>query len=166
MYTYMLQRLDSNYSVIHSLDGYDEISLTSNFKVSTIKGERIYTPAELSLTKCVESDLYGGSTIAEASELFDSVLQNRATKAQIDAVIANDAEGVGLFRSEFLYMDGNKLPTEDEQFEAYKKVVQGLQGKRVIIRTLDVGGDKEIPYLNITSSICRVYDIKERGDVL
>ncbi len=61
----------------------------------------------------------------------------------------NDGEGVGLFRSEFLYMDRESLPTEDQQFEAYREVVEGLSGKPVVIRTLDVGGDKEIPYLNM-----------------
>ena len=58
-------------------------------------------------------------------------------------------EGVGLFRSEFLFMDNTKMPTEDEQFAAYKEAAETLGGKPVIIRTLDVGGDKDIPYLNI-----------------
>ena len=60
-----------------------------------------------------------------------------------------DGEGVGLFRSEFLFMDNTKMPTEDEQFAAYKEAAETLGGKPVIIRTLDVGGDKDIPYLNI-----------------
>ncbi len=66
-----------------------------------------------------------------------------------DKVIECDGEGVGLFRTEFLFMDRSNVPTEDEQFEAYKTVAQKLEGKPVIIRTLDVGGDKEIPYLNL-----------------
>ncbi|MGL6174708.1 MAG: phosphoenolpyruvate--protein phosphotransferase, partial [Cellulosilyticaceae bacterium] len=74
---------------------------------------------------------------------------NIGSPNDLDAVLENDAEGVGLFRSEFLYMDSEQLPTEEEQFGAYKKVLEGMNGKRVIIRTLDVGGDKEIPYLNI-----------------
>ncbi|MHC1750040.1 MAG: phosphoenolpyruvate--protein phosphotransferase [Cellulosilyticaceae bacterium] len=73
---------------------------------------------------------------------------NIGSPADIKGVLANDAKGVGLFRSEFLYMDGDALPTEEEQFEAYKKVLEAMED-RVIIRTLDVGGDKEIPYLNI-----------------
>lgn len=60
-----------------------------------------------------------------------------------------DAEGIGLFRTEFLFMDRETIPTEEEQFEAYKSVASKLQGKSVIIRTLDIGGDKEIPYLGI-----------------
>lgn len=68
-----------------------------------------------------------------------------------DAKLAmdNDAEGVGLFRTEFLYMDSDRPPTEEEQFEAYKKVALTMKGKPVVIRTLDIGGDKDISYFNI-----------------
>ncbi|HJB48271.1 MAG TPA: phosphoenolpyruvate--protein phosphotransferase [Candidatus Olsenella excrementigallinarum] len=68
-----------------------------------------------------------------------------------DANVAaeHDCEGVGLFRSEFLFMDAKELPSEDEQFAAYQKVALRMKGQPVIIRTLDVGGDKEIPYLNL-----------------
>lgn len=66
-----------------------------------------------------------------------------------DDVVNRDGEGVGLFRTEFLFMDRNQMPTEEEQFKAYKEVAEKLQGKPVIIRTLDVGGDKEIAYLDL-----------------
>lgn len=64
-------------------------------------------------------------------------------------VIECDGEGIGLFRTEFLFMDRPQVPTEEEQFTAYKKVAESLEGKPVIIRTLDIGGDKEIPYLGL-----------------
>lgn len=64
-------------------------------------------------------------------------------------VVECDGEGIGLFRTEFLFMDRPQVPTEDEQFEAYKQVAETLAGKPVIIRTLDIGGDKEIPYLGL-----------------
>lgn len=67
-----------------------------------------------------------------------------------NAAAEHDAEGVGLFRSEFLFMDAKELPSEDEQFYAYQKVALRMKDKPVIIRTLDVGGDKEIPYLHLT----------------
>lgn len=67
-----------------------------------------------------------------------------------DAVLSKDGEGVGLFRTEFLYMDSSSIPTEEEQFEAYKKTVLKLGNKPLIIRTLDVGGDKDIPYLGLS----------------
>ncbi|MDY2788347.1 MAG: phosphoenolpyruvate--protein phosphotransferase, partial [Atopobium sp.] len=68
-----------------------------------------------------------------------------------DANVAaeHDTEGIGLFRSEFLFMDASELPSEDEQFAAYQKVALRMKGMPIIIRTLDVGGDKEIPYLNL-----------------
>lgn len=74
---------------------------------------------------------------------------NIGSPNDVEAVNKNDGEGVGLFRSEFLYMDRDQLPTEEEQFTAYRQAVEGLAGKPVIIRTLDVGGDKNIPYLNM-----------------
>lgn len=74
---------------------------------------------------------------------------NIGTPKDCDSVLEGDGEGVGLFRTEFLFMDRTSVPTEEEQFEAYKAVAQKLHGRPVIIRTLDVGGDKEIPYLHL-----------------
>ena len=77
------------------------------------------------------------------------VVANIGTPKDMDAVIENGAEGVGLFRSEFLYMDSENMPTEEEQFETYKAVLEKAEGKRVIVRTLDIGGDKDLKYLNL-----------------
>ncbi|MCT8137158.1 phosphoenolpyruvate--protein phosphotransferase [Anaerobacillus sp. CMMVII] len=74
---------------------------------------------------------------------------NIGTPADLEGVINNGAEGIGLYRTEFLYMGRDKLPTEEEQFEAYKTVVEKMAGKPVVIRTLDIGGDKELPYLDL-----------------
>ncbi|NNG66294.1 phosphoenolpyruvate--protein phosphotransferase [Caldanaerobacter subterraneus] len=74
---------------------------------------------------------------------------NIGTPKDIASALANGAEGVGLFRTEFLYMDRNSLPSEEEQFEAYKEVVEKMGGRPVTIRTLDIGGDKELPYLGM-----------------
>jgi phosphotransferase system enzyme I (PtsI) len=74
---------------------------------------------------------------------------NIGTPNDIKGVLENGAEGIGLYRTEFLYMGRDQLPTEDEQFEAYKEVIESMEGKRVVVRTLDVGGDKELPYLNL-----------------
>jgi phosphotransferase system enzyme I (PtsI) len=65
------------------------------------------------------------------------------------AVLENDAGGIGLFRSEFLYLESEDYPTEDEQFKAYKKVVETMGGKKVIIRTLDIGADKQVDYFDL-----------------
>ncbi|RUR38157.1 phosphoenolpyruvate--protein phosphotransferase [Clostridium perfringens] len=75
------------------------------------------------------------------------VCGNIGKPEDIDQVLANGGDGVGLFRTEFLYMDRDEAPTEDEQFEAYKYVLEKADGKQVVIRTLDIGGDKTLPYL-------------------
>ncbi len=72
---------------------------------------------------------------------------NIGTPKDLEGVIHNGAEGVGLYRTEFLYMDSNDMPTEEDQFEAYKAVLEGMNGKPVVVRTMDIGGDKELPYL-------------------
>ncbi len=64
----------------------------------------------------------------------------------VEGVLKNGGEGVGLFRTEFLYMDNDHFPTEEEQFEAYKRVLEGMDGKKVVVRTLDIGGDKKLSY--------------------
>ncbi|AZU61342.1 phosphoenolpyruvate--protein phosphotransferase [Neobacillus mesonae] len=74
---------------------------------------------------------------------------NIGTPNDLKGVAANGGEGVGLYRTEFLYMGREQLPTEEEQFEAYKAVLEGMNGKPVVVRTLDIGGDKELPYLEL-----------------
>lgn len=74
---------------------------------------------------------------------------NIGTPNDLEGVISNGAEGVGLYRTEFLYMGRNELPTEEEQFQSYKAVLEGMKGKPVVVRTLDIGGDKELPYLDL-----------------
>ncbi|MTH53134.1 phosphoenolpyruvate--protein phosphotransferase [Bacillus mangrovi] len=74
---------------------------------------------------------------------------NIGTPKDVKGVIENGGEAVGLYRTEFLYMGRDQLPTEDEQFEAYKAVLTNMEGKPVVVRTLDIGGDKELPYLHL-----------------
>lgn len=75
---------------------------------------------------------------------------NIGSPKDVDGLIKNDAEGVGLYRTEFLYMDKeDEFPSEQEQFEAYKTVLEKMNGKPIVIRTLDIGGDKELPYFNM-----------------
>lgn len=77
------------------------------------------------------------------------LLANIGGPQDIELIMKNTAEGVGLFRSEFLYMNSEDFPTEKEQFEAYKKVAEKLQNKRIVIRTLDIGGDKNLKYMKL-----------------
>lgn len=74
---------------------------------------------------------------------------NIGTPKDLEGVNNNGGEGIGLYRTEFLYMDSNELPTEDDQYEAYKKVLEGMGDRPVVVRTMDIGGDKELPYLEL-----------------
>ncbi|HDG8500419.1 TPA: phosphoenolpyruvate--protein phosphotransferase [Staphylococcus aureus] len=74
---------------------------------------------------------------------------NIGTPNDLPGVIENGAQGIGLYRTEFLYMGRDQMPTEEEQFVAYKEVLEAMDGKRVVVRTLDIGGDKELSYLNL-----------------
>ena len=93
-------------------------------------------------------ELIGAETVTVDGHKLE-LAANIGTPADLEAVLSNDAEGVGLFRTEFLFMDRNSAPTEEEQFNSYKAVASGMKGKPVIIRTLDIGGDKQIDYLNL-----------------
>lgn len=81
------------------------------------------------------------------------VCGNIGKAKDVEAVLKNGGDGVGLFRTEFLYMDRDSMPTEDEQFEAYKTVVEKMAGKTVVIRTLDIGGDKKLSYLPLPAEM-------------
>lgn len=89
LYSYTFQENRTGFAVVHSLDGYDEISLTSDFKVVTSNNEKIYTPESLGFSRCKEKDLDGGNTPEEAAKIFDQVLTGNATEAQTACVIAN-----------------------------------------------------------------------------
>ncbi len=96
-----------------------------------------------------ELEQYIGKPTITKDGVHIELVANIGKPEDVDKVLQYDGEGVGLFRTEFLFMDRNAMPTEEEQFEAYKIVAEKLQGKPVIIRTLDIGGDKEIPYMGL-----------------
>jgi anthranilate phosphoribosyltransferase len=89
MYNYLFQESDKQYSIVHSLDGYDEISLTSDFKVILNGIERIFTPELLDYEKIISSDLYGGTTVKDSVGIFINILQGKGTKAQNNVVVVN-----------------------------------------------------------------------------
>ena len=95
-------------------------------------------------------EAYRGVATKTADGVEKLLVANIGNPDDANVAAERDAEGVGLFRSEFLFMDATELPSEEEQFSAYQKVALRMKGQPVIIRTLDVGGDKEIPYLHLT----------------
>ena len=93
-------------------------------------------------------DLKGKESITKDGQKID-IFANIGGVSDADAVLENDGEGIGLFRSEFLYLEATDYPTEEEQFKAYKTVVEKMSGKKVVIRTLDIGADKQVAYFNL-----------------
>ena len=91
LYNYTYPESGTRFAVVHSLDGYDEISLTADFKVAMPEKEKIYSPELLGFKRCQEADLDGGSTPEEAARIFDAVLENKATEAQRNCVVINSA---------------------------------------------------------------------------
>ena len=94
LYQQVYQRLGIEYGIVHSIDGYDEISLTGDFKVTTNQYERLFSPADLGFDIAKPEELVGGATEDEAAAIFDAVLENRALQAQKNIVIANAAFGI------------------------------------------------------------------------
>ena len=100
LYNYVFQGSDTRFAVVHGLDGYDEISLTGEFKVATSTTETIYTPESIGFNRYCEQDLDGGKSPDEAARIFDRVLQGEATPAQADCVIANAAFAIRVIEPE------------------------------------------------------------------
>lgn len=96
-----------------------------------------------------ELEQYIGKPSVTKDGVKVEIVANIGKPEDVDKVLRYDGEGIGLFRTEFLFMDRTAAPTEEEQYEAYKQVAIAMKGKPVIIRTLDIGGDKEIPYLGL-----------------
>ena len=134
---------------------------TGDFLILDAVNNRIYinpTQAQIDELKALEAKL--AEEKAELAKLKDlpaitldghkvDVVANIGTIRDCDGAHRNGAEGVGLYRTEFLFMDRDQLPTEEEQFIAYKEVVEAMDGRLVVLRTMDIGGDKDLPYLNL-----------------
>lgn len=106
------------------------------------------TAAQYEEQKAEWAKLVNEKTVS-ADGVHVELAANIGTPNDLEGVINNGGEAVGLYRTEFLYMGRDQLPTEDEQFESYKAVLEGMKGKPVVVRTLDIGGDKELPYLDL-----------------
>lgn len=112
LYTNVHQKIGDNFGVITSYDGYDEISLTSGFKICTNNFEKVLTPVDLGLKYIEPSDIYGGETPEEAMKIFDSVLDGTASEAQKNVVIANAACGLSVMDKNFSMSDSVQVARE------------------------------------------------------
>lgn len=127
-----------------SLDGIDGNVIVDPTEADIANTKKL--AAKFADEKAEWAKLRDSATVSADNKHF-TVGANIGTPNDMKGVIDNGAEAVGLYRSEFLYMDSAELPSEDTQFEAYKKVVDGMNGKPVVVRTMDIGGDKKLPYL-------------------
>jgi phosphotransferase system enzyme I (PtsI) len=137
-------KLTSGQEVI--VDGSEGIVIDSP---DTTQLENYSKKREAFLKERRELEKYRGKATVSASGTSYELFCNIGKPEDAVKAMEADGEGVGLFRTEFLFMDRNAVPTEDEQFEAYKKAALILKGKPLIIRTLDIGGDKDLPYLGL-----------------
>ena len=128
--------------------------------VSGITGEVVINPTEEQIAEFKAAGEAYAKQKAEWAQLKDAptvtadgkhfeLAANIGTPKDVEGVNDNGAEAVGLYRTEFLYMDSQDFPTEDDQYEAYKAVLEGMNGKPVVVRTMDIGGDKELPYFDL-----------------
>ncbi len=128
--------------------------------LDAVNNEILINPSQEELNRVVGLQQQLQDEKAELAKLKDlpgvtldghrvEVCSNIGTIRDIEGAHRNGAEGVGLYRTEFLFMDRDQLPTEEEQFHAYKEVVEAMDGKLVVLRTMDIGGDKDLPYLNL-----------------
>ncbi len=141
-------------------DAFETLCVGTKTVIDGTQGELILNPSNESVKKTnllieelkVEKEALR-ELVGKPSKTIDGkqveLAANIASPGDLERVLENDAEGIGLFRSEFLFMDRNSAPSEKEQYEAYKTVLEGMNDKPVIIRTMDIGGDKEVPYLNM-----------------
>ena len=127
IYNYLLQQIERKFSIIHSLDGYDEISLTNDTKVITNEGEKIMTPEQLGKRAVVASDIYGGGTVEESAKIFTKILKGDGTWAQNAVVLANAAMALDCTGGYKSYEDAYSAAVESletgKAYEALQKLI-------------------------------------------
>lgn len=128
LYTNIHQRIGDNYGVITSYDGYDEISLTSGFKICTSHFENVYTPVDMGLSYVRPEEIYGGQTAEEAGKIFDGVLEGTGLESQKNVVIANAACGIGIMNPSLSMSDTVAMARESLEsgraLQAFRKFVE------------------------------------------
>ncbi|UUX34192.1 phosphoenolpyruvate--protein phosphotransferase [Fundicoccus culcitae] len=129
--------------IVDALEGVVLVNPTDEEIATYQQRAQVYEAQKVELAKLVSEP-----TVTRDGKQLE-LASNIGTPKDVPAAIANGAEGIGLYRTEFLYMDSADFPTEDEQYEAYKSVLEQMEGKPVVVRTMDIGGDKELPYLEL-----------------
>ena len=128
---------------VNGIEGDVIVHPTEEQKANFIQAGEAYAAQKAEWEKLKHAE-----TVTADGKHFE-LAANIGTPKDLTGVHNNGGEGIGLYRTEFLYMDSSDFPTEDAQFEAYKEVLEGMAGKPVVVRTMDIGGDKELPYLKL-----------------
>ena len=127
LYNYILQEEDSNYGIVHALDGYDEISLTGPFKLFTKQGEQLIAPEDLGFQNLNQSEIFGGSSVADAAKIFKNILDGNGTEAQNNVVLTNAA---------FALQIVNENTSFNDNFAAAKESLFGMKAKECLNRLI------------------------------
>ena len=134
---------DGDIIIVDAFDGVVILNPTAD-EIKQYEAKRAaYEDQKVEWAKLVKAD----SVTKDGKHI--ELAANIGTPKDVVGVLENGADGIGLYRTEFLYMDSADFPTEDEQYEAYKTVLESMNGKGVVVRTMDIGGDKELPYLEL-----------------
>jgi anthranilate phosphoribosyltransferase len=123
LYNYILQEENTNYGIVHTLDGYDEISLTGSFKFFTKNEEKLISPEEIGQTRLKQSDIFGGNSVEEAAEIFKNIIQGKGTNAQNNVVLTNTAFALGIV---------NEHKSFEDAFAEAKESLFGLKAKNCL----------------------------------
>ena len=123
LYNYILQDENTNYGIVHTLDGYDEISLTGSFKLFTKNEEKLISPEEIGQTRLKQSDIFGGNSVEEAAEIFKNIIQGKGTNAQNNVVLTNTAFALGIV---------NEHKSFEDAFGEAKESLFGLKAKNCL----------------------------------
>ncbi|RCS26623.1 anthranilate phosphoribosyltransferase [Polaribacter sp. WD7] len=130
LYNYILQEeKDINYGIIHALDGYDEISLTSGFKIFTKQGEQLFNPEDLGLKKVQQSDIFGGENVADAAKIFKTILEGKGTEAQNNVVLTNAAFALKIV---------DETKSFESAFEEAKESLFGMKAKNTLGKLVSI----------------------------
>ena len=136
-------KLNGMYAILDGNKGQLLVEPESHIVTDYAKLKKKYEENKLKLQA-----FKGKPTVSKDGKKLE-IYSNIASSFEVEKALANDSEGIGLFRSEFIYLDASTYPTEEEQFEHYKRVVEAMAPRQVIIRTLDIGADKKIDYFDL-----------------
>ncbi|MGB1043105.1 MAG: anthranilate phosphoribosyltransferase [Tenacibaculum sp.] len=129
LYNYILQEEGSNYGIVHALDGYDEISLTSGFKLFTKNGEQLINPEDIGQKRIAQSEIFGGNSVADAAKIFKSILEGNGTDAQNNVVLTNAA---------FALQIVDETKSFDEAFAIAKESLFGGKAKETLEKLVNI----------------------------